>query len=150
MAEEEDEAGALWRSVGWDVWGRPDGPWRGGVTSTSRYLMGGRFLASGRNIEAESWLTRAAEAGHPGAFFRLALVCLRTGRPGEALEMLVDATDRGHKDADRILGAWDDCHEESVSADDGFEHVRDAVAEPQDPAFAAEVAHLVAGLWRQT
>ncbi|MFE4023946.1 IclR family transcriptional regulator C-terminal domain-containing protein [Streptomyces sp. NPDC059101] len=73
--------------------------------ANSLYRLGSKALARGELASAADWLGAAAEAGHPGALFRMAAVAARTlcGR-GEHVRFLVaEAARHGHGDARALL-----------------------------------------------
>ncbi|MEU6482485.1 IclR family transcriptional regulator C-terminal domain-containing protein [Streptomyces sp. NPDC046887] len=113
-----------------DFWDRPEGyavpaddPGPSGGPSAvdqreanSRYRLGTRALRRGELATAGDWLGEAAQAGHPGALFRLAVVALRAGGDGgdeggggdwaaEVVFLVAEAARRGHGDARRLLAA---------------------------------------------
>ncbi|WP_328741322.1 hypothetical protein OHA91_39415 (plasmid) [Streptomyces erythrochromogenes] len=98
-----------------DVWDRPDGdfgPLDGsyGLSQEERehansmYRVGSKALVRGDLLRAANWLGSAAEAGHPGAMFRMAAL---TGRAGGAVDdvrfLVAEAARHGHVDAERLL-----------------------------------------------
>ncbi|MEE1752860.1 IclR family transcriptional regulator domain-containing protein [Streptomyces sp. SP18CS02] len=99
-------------------WDRPDGDF-GPLTAAygreravreranSLFRLGSRALGRGELATAADWLGEAAEAGHPGALFRMAAVALRaTADWGEEVKFLVaEAARHGHGDARRLLAA---------------------------------------------
>ncbi|MFD8951951.1 IclR family transcriptional regulator C-terminal domain-containing protein [Streptomyces xanthophaeus] len=100
-----------------DYWDRPDGDFgplagRYGLDRDGRervnslYRLGSKALARGELAVAADWLGEAAEAGHPGALFRMAVVTLRAGSDwaDEARFLLAEAARHGHGDAHRLLG----------------------------------------------
>ncbi|MER7828064.1 IclR family transcriptional regulator C-terminal domain-containing protein [Streptomyces sp. NPDC096097] len=99
-----------------DFWDRPDGSWAapsppGGPGDRTRpdaadvnsaYRLGSKALRRGDVEAAERWLGRAAEHGHPGAVFRLAVLAARLGGPelhAEVTELVAAAAQLGHGDA---------------------------------------------------
>lgn len=129
-----------------DFWDRPKG-YFGPLTDTyglsveerahanSLYRLGTKALVRGELLRAGRWLGEAAEAGHPGALFRLAALAGRAdGDRREDVRFLVaEAARHGHRDARRLLAA---------SA-----HRRPPATEPvppvEDPQFFEEVrSHL--------
>ncbi|THA44800.1 IclR family transcriptional regulator C-terminal domain-containing protein [Streptomyces sp. A1136] len=74
--------------------------------ANSLYRTGSKALARGELERAVECLGTAAEAGHPGALFRLAVVTARTNAPLEDVRFLVaEAARHGHGDAERLLAA---------------------------------------------
>ncbi|MFF4427212.1 hypothetical protein ACFY04_41890 [Streptomyces sp. NPDC001549] len=110
-----------------DFWDRPDGDF-GPLTDShglsqeerehanSMYRLGSKALSRGELLRAAEWPGSAAEAGHPGALFRMAAVTARAGGPVEDVRFLVaEAARHKHGDAERLLagtvggrvgGAW--------------------------------------------
>lgn len=125
-----------------DFWDRPKG-YFGPLTdiyglsleerahANSLYRLGSKALVRGELLRAERWLGSAAEAGHPGALFRLAALAGRTdGVRREDVRFLVaEAARHGHCDARRLLAAT--------------AHRRPSPLEPappvEDPQFFEEV-----------
>ncbi|MET9840370.1 hypothetical protein ABZZ01_21645 [Streptomyces virginiae] len=122
-------------------WDRPEGP-LGPLAhqyrltraerelANSHYRMGSKALARHELDRAADCLGAAAEAGHPGALFRLAVLAARTDQEPDDVRFLVaDAARHGHGDAQRLL-APPGRHALSPSA-----WLRPA----QDPAHAEEL-----------
>ncbi|WP_053687515.1 IclR family transcriptional regulator domain-containing protein [Streptomyces sp. IGB124] len=98
-----------------DVWDRPDGDFGPlddsyGLSQEERehansmYRLGSKALARGDLLRAANWLGSAAEAGHPGAMFRMAAVTSRAGGAVDDVRFLVaEAARHGHGDAERLL-----------------------------------------------
>ncbi|MGW6949048.1 hypothetical protein ACWGHD_19240 [Streptomyces xanthophaeus] len=126
-----------------DYWDQPHGPWESSETN-SRYRLGGRALAR-YDDTADMWLRRAAEDGHPGAAFRMALWALRQSADEEAIAWLNAASFRGHHDADFLLASYTHCQDRELIGDDAAEvfHMA-ATHDCQDPAFALETGLLLA------
>ncbi|MFE9637055.1 IclR family transcriptional regulator C-terminal domain-containing protein [Streptomyces sp. NPDC006463] len=99
-----------------DFWDRPDGSWAapsppdgpGGrkrpdaADVNSAYRLGSKALRRGDAQAAEQWLGQAAEHGHPGAVFRLAVLTARLGGPElhtEVTQLVAAAAHLGHGDA---------------------------------------------------
>lgn len=99
-----------------DFWDRPDGSWaartgQGSDTGAgvvdpadvnSFYRLGSRALRHDDLDAAERWLGEAAEHGHPGAVFRLAVIAARLGGPdvgSDIAELVRAAAQLGHGDA---------------------------------------------------
>ncbi|MFF8833175.1 IclR family transcriptional regulator C-terminal domain-containing protein [Streptomyces sp. NPDC015131] len=122
-----------------DFWDRPYGSGDGGAPdeaeedrgrANSCYRLGTRALRRDELGAAADWLGRAAEQGHPGALFRLAVVVhRRLGPEGrEDAEFLVaEAARCGHGDAGALLRA----------ATGG--PVPTGAGDREDPEFADEV-----------
>ncbi|WP_189807075.1 hypothetical protein [Streptomyces tanashiensis] len=101
-----------------DFWDRPGGDF-GPLTAlyglsrgeaqhvNSLYRLGSKALLRGELLVAAECLGAAAEAGHPGALFRLGVLAARAnGHRGENVRFLVaEAARHGHGDARRILAA---------------------------------------------
>jgi DNA-binding IclR family transcriptional regulator len=101
-----------------DFWDRPCGDF-GPLTTeyalslekrahaNSLYRLGSKSLARDELLSAADWLGAAAEAGHPGALFRLAALTARVRGPGhESVRFLVaEAARHGHGDARELLAA---------------------------------------------
>ncbi|MFF2793139.1 IclR family transcriptional regulator C-terminal domain-containing protein [Streptomyces sp. NPDC058049] len=98
-----------------DVWDRPDGDF-GPLTASyglsqeerehanSMYRLGSKALRRGEMLRAAEWLGSAAEAGHPGALFRMAALTARTGGSVDDVRFLVaEAARHKHGDAERLL-----------------------------------------------
>ncbi|MGW4756161.1 hypothetical protein [Streptomyces chartreusis] len=105
-----------------DIWDRPDGdfgplshPYELDIEArqeaNSRYRLGSKALGRDELSTAADWLGSAAAAGHPGAFFRLALVALRSGNDWKdnAWFLIAEAARHGHGDAQRLLTASAPC-----------------------------------------
>ncbi|MFF8288843.1 IclR family transcriptional regulator C-terminal domain-containing protein [Streptomyces sp. NPDC016309] len=124
-----------------DHWDRPDGTWgpagpapedgageeRARVNSL--YRLGTKALRRDELSMAADWLGRAAERGHPGALFRLAVVVgRRYGEEGrdDAAYLVAEAARLGHGDARVLL--------REVTAG-----VRERDGTVQDPEFIDEV-----------
>ncbi|MEU6060562.1 IclR family transcriptional regulator C-terminal domain-containing protein [Streptomyces sp. NPDC047097] len=108
-----------------DFWDRPEGyavpaePGSPGPSAADQqeanswYRLGTRALRRNELAAAAGWLGEAAEAGHPGALFRLAVVALRAGGDGgdggdwaaEVAFLVAEAARHGHGDARRLLAA---------------------------------------------
>ncbi|MCK8681655.1 IclR family transcriptional regulator domain-containing protein [Streptomyces lichenis] len=105
-----------------DFWDRPEGyavpadPGSPGPSAADQqeanswYRLGTRALRRNELAAAAGWLGEAAEAGHPGALFRLAVVALRAGGDGgdwaaEVAYLVAEAARHGHGDARRLLAA---------------------------------------------
>ncbi|MFJ6501603.1 hypothetical protein OG280_40980 (plasmid) [Streptomyces virginiae] len=110
-----------------DVWDRPDGDF-GPLTDSyglsqeerehanSMYRLGSKALSRDDLLRAANWLGSAAEAGHPGALFRMAALTARAGGSVDDVRFLVaEAARHKHGDAERLLagtvgrrvsGAW--------------------------------------------
>ncbi|MFK8911809.1 hypothetical protein ACJA3G_32890, partial [Streptomyces sp. YS-3] len=102
----------------YDFWDRPDGHF-GPLTekyrlsaeerahANSLYRLGSKALMKGELLRAAQWLGPAAEAGHPGALFRLALVAMRADwdRREDVRFFIAEAARHGHGDARRLLAA---------------------------------------------
>ncbi|MFE5495299.1 IclR family transcriptional regulator C-terminal domain-containing protein [Streptomyces virginiae] len=98
-----------------DAWDRPDGdfgPLDGsyGLSQEERehansmYRLGSKALVRGDLLRAANWLGSAAEAGHPGAMFRMAALTARAGGAVDDVRFLVaEAARHGHGDAERLL-----------------------------------------------
>lgn len=123
-----------------DHWDRPDGDLGplsglygldrdGWERANSLYRMGSKALGRGELAVAANWLGEAAEAGHPGAMFRMAVVTLRAGEDwaDEALFLVAEAARHGHADAGRLLA--------------GLAHRRPTREAPEceDPTYFEEV-----------
>ncbi|WP_327135857.1 hypothetical protein OG311_37745 (plasmid) [Streptomyces sp. NBC_01343] len=100
-----------------DHWDRPDGDF-GPLShlyalstgeralANSLYRLGSKALGREEMERAVECLGAAAEAGHPGALFRLAVVTARTNGPLADVRFLVaEAARHGHGDAQRLLAA---------------------------------------------
>ncbi|MEU6215578.1 IclR family transcriptional regulator C-terminal domain-containing protein [Streptomyces sp. NPDC047023] len=98
-----------------DHWDRPEGP-LGPLahqyrltraereSANSHYRMGSKALARDEWDRAADCLGAAAEAGHPGALFRLAALAAHTDQDPEDIRFLVaEAARHGHGDAQRLL-----------------------------------------------
>ncbi|MFK0238607.1 IclR family transcriptional regulator domain-containing protein [Streptomyces vinaceus] len=100
-----------------DHWDRPEGDFgplshlyrltrSERALANSMYRLGSKALARGEMERAVECLGAAAEAGHPGALFRLAVVTSRTNGPLAEVRFLVaEAARHGHGDAERLLAA---------------------------------------------
>ncbi|MFI5987791.1 IclR family transcriptional regulator C-terminal domain-containing protein [Streptomyces sp. NPDC051555] len=99
-----------------DHWDRPEGDFgplshlyrltrKERALANSLYRLGSRALARGELERAAQCLGAAAEAGHPGALFRLAVVTSRTGLVDEVKFLVAEAARHGHSDAERLLAA---------------------------------------------
>lgn len=100
-----------------DHWDRPEGDFgplshlyrltrSERALANSMYRLGSKALARGELERAVQCLGTAAEAGHPGALFRLAVVTSRTNGPLAEVRFLVaEAARHGHGDAGRLLAA---------------------------------------------
>ncbi|ARE79443.1 hypothetical protein B6R96_36065 (plasmid) [Streptomyces sp. Sge12] len=98
-----------------DVWDRPDGDFGPldhsyGLSQEDRehansmYRLGSKALARGDLLPAANLLGSAAEAGHPGALFRMAALTTRAGGVVDDVRFLVaEAARHGHADAERLL-----------------------------------------------
>ncbi|MEV6684393.1 hypothetical protein AB0N28_03455 [Streptomyces sp. NPDC051130] len=127
-----------------DYWDQPLGPWGDGENTNSFYRMGGRALAR-NDDDPEFWLRRAVEGRHTGGYFRMALASLRRRGGIEFVGYMRAAQFSGHADAEPLLKAWALCREARIHGDEAERLLLDAVPGlPQDPAFAAEVALLLA------
>ncbi|MFJ3913893.1 IclR family transcriptional regulator domain-containing protein [Streptomyces vinaceus] len=74
--------------------------------ANSLYRLGSKALAREEMERAVECLGAAAEAGHPGALFRLAVVTARTDGPlAEVRFLIAEAARHGHRDAQRLLAA---------------------------------------------
>ncbi|MFB7784072.1 IclR family transcriptional regulator C-terminal domain-containing protein [Streptomyces vinaceus] len=74
--------------------------------ANSLYRLGTKALIRGELERAVECLGAAAEAGHPGALFRLAVVTARTDGPlAEVRFLIAEAARHGHRDAQRLLAA---------------------------------------------
>ncbi|AJT70108.1 hypothetical protein T261_8516 [Streptomyces lydicus] len=101
-----------------DFWDRPGGDF-GPLTAVyaltveerahanSLYRLGSKALGRDELLPAADWLGAAAEAGHPGALFRMAALTVRAGGDGcESVRFLVaEAARHGHGDARALLTA---------------------------------------------
>ncbi|PKV90174.1 sel1 repeat family protein [Streptomyces sp. TLI_146] len=69
--------------------------------------MGSKALVKGELLRAAQWLGPAAEAGHPGALFRLAVLAMRSDwdRREDVRFFVAEAARHGHGDARRLLAA---------------------------------------------
>lgn len=102
-----------------DFWDRPEGDWgavepdaltssaqrEARIHANSCYQLGSRALRRNELEDATSWLGTAAEAGHPGALFRLAAVVRRVQADDWADDvryLVAEAARQGHGDA-RVL-----------------------------------------------
>ncbi|MFB7983947.1 hypothetical protein [Streptomyces vinaceus] len=104
--------------------------------ANSLYRLGSKALARGEVERAAQCLGGAAEAGHPGALFRLAVVTARTDGPLADVTFLVaEAARHGHGDAERLLAA----------TAGRLVRARDT----EDPAYAGEL-RLALGLTSRT
>ncbi|UUY52338.1 hypothetical protein NRK68_34240 (plasmid) [Streptomyces yangpuensis] len=102
--------------------------------ANSMYRLGSTALVRGELLVAAKWLGSAAEAGHPGALFRMAAVTARASGPVEDVRFLVaEAARHGHADAERLLagtvgrrisGPW------TVQDPDFFDEVRIGMGKP--------------------
>ncbi|MFE5621090.1 IclR family transcriptional regulator C-terminal domain-containing protein [Streptomyces virginiae] len=102
--------------------------------ANSMYRLGSTALVRGELLVAAKWLGSAAEAGHPGALFRMAAVTARASGPVEDVRFLVaEAARHGHADAERLLagtvgrrisGSW------TVQDPDFFDEVRIGMGKP--------------------
>ncbi|MFF3675886.1 IclR family transcriptional regulator C-terminal domain-containing protein [Streptomyces sp. NPDC002120] len=102
--------------------------------ANSMYRLGSKTLVRGELLVATRWLGSAAEAGHPGALFRMAALTARAGGPVEDVRFLVaEAARHGHADAERLLagtvgrrisGTW------TVQDPDFFDEVRIGMGKP--------------------
>ncbi|MFK0223754.1 IclR family transcriptional regulator C-terminal domain-containing protein [Streptomyces vinaceus] len=100
-----------------DHWDRPEGDFgplshlyrlsqSERALANSLYRLGSKALAREEMHRAVECLGAAAEAGHPGALFRLAVVTARTDGPLAEVRFLVaEAARHGHGDAERLLAA---------------------------------------------
>lgn len=102
----------------YDFWDRPDG-YFGPLTDSYRlcgeerahanslYRLGSKALVKGELLRAAQWLGPAAEAGHPGALFRLAVLALRSDwdRHDDVRFFIAEAARHGHGDARSLLAA---------------------------------------------
>ncbi len=125
-----------------DFWDRPCGDF-GPLTSeyalsaekrahaNSLYRLGTKALAREELESAADWLGAAAEAGHPGALFRLAALTARVrGQGHESVRFLVaEAARHGHGDARELLAA--SAHHASADSP--------AHSALEDPQFVDEV-----------
>ncbi|WP_407284785.1 IclR family transcriptional regulator C-terminal domain-containing protein [Streptomyces sp. BP-8] len=125
-----------------DFWDRPCGDF-GPLTSeyalsaekrahaNSLYRLGSKALAREELESAADWLGAAAEAGHPGALFRLAALTTRVrGQGHESVRFLVaEAARHGHGDARELLAA--SAHHASAESP--------AHSALEDPQFVDEV-----------
>ncbi|MCK7627375.1 hypothetical protein MUU72_30500 [Streptomyces sp. RS10V-4] len=137
-----------------DFWDRPCGDF-GPLTAAyvltaearqdanSWYRLGSRALAREELAAAADWLGAAAEAGHPGALFRMAALAARAGGPGaEHVRFLVaEAARHGHGDARALLAsaAGGDAGLGSPVIEDPqfIDEVRRGLAPPPAPPAAA-------------
>nr|WSW47031.1 hypothetical protein OG296_30230 [Streptomyces sp. NBC_01001] len=141
---DEWECRRLAAACGMDYWDQPDGPWGNGETTNSFYRIGGRVLAS-RDDDPEFWLRRAVEGQHTGGYFRMALASLRRDGGNEFVGYLRAAQFRGHADGEPLLKTWAFCRDEYIRGEAAERLLLEALPEaPHDPAFAAEVALLLA------
>ncbi|WP_128512369.1 IclR family transcriptional regulator domain-containing protein [Streptomyces inhibens] len=101
-----------------DFWDRPDGHFgplaemyaltaEERAHANSLYRLGSKALGRDELLPAANWLGAAAEAGHPGALFRMAALTTRAGDEGrESVRFLVaEAARHGHGDARALLEA---------------------------------------------
>ncbi|WP_406187953.1 IclR family transcriptional regulator C-terminal domain-containing protein [Streptomyces sp. NBC_01006] len=100
-----------------DYWDRPEGDFgplshlyrltpSERALANSLYRLGSKALAREEMERAVECLGAAAEAGHPGALFRLAVVTARTNGPlAEVRFLIAEAARHGHGDAERLLAA---------------------------------------------
>ncbi|MFC9268734.1 IclR family transcriptional regulator C-terminal domain-containing protein [Streptomyces zhihengii] len=99
-----------------DFWDRPAGDFgpldplygltaEGRRRANSLYRLGSKALVRGEMALASDLLGEAADAGHPGALFRLALIALRQGDEWtqDAWFLVAEAARHGHGDAERLL-----------------------------------------------
>ncbi|MFE5538724.1 hypothetical protein [Streptomyces sp. NPDC056492] len=104
--------------------------------ANSLYRLGSKALVRGELERAAECLGGAAEAGHPGALFRLAVVTARTEGPLTDVTFLIgEAARHGHGDAERLLATT---ASRLVRARDTW-----------DPAYAGEL-RLALGLTSRT
>ncbi|WEB38177.1 hypothetical protein MOV08_01875 [Streptomyces yunnanensis] len=141
-----------------DFWDRPCGDF-GPLTSqypmttedrahaNSLYRLGSKALARHELPLAAQWLGEAAEAGHPGALFRLAALAARTGKGGGAgVRFLVaEAARHGHGDARALLksmtGRTDGAAEAPRIEDPQFiDEVRDGMGKSAAPDAPHDIA----------
>jgi hypothetical protein len=142
-AGDEDECRLIASASSLDYWDQPDGPWRDGEDTNVCYRLGGRALARGE--APEFWLRRAVEGQHAGGYFRMALALLRRNGGTEFVGYLRAAQFRGHADAEPLLKTWALCRDGYIRGDEAERLLLEALPEaPHDPAFAAEVALLLA------
>nr|WSW58443.1 hypothetical protein OG513_07540 [Streptomyces sp. NBC_00998] len=141
---DEWECRRLAAACGMDYWDQPDGPWGNGSNTNSFYRIGGRALACGDD-DPEFWLRHAVEGQHTGGYFRMALASLRRGGDTDFVGLLRAAQFRGHADAEPLLKAWALCRDGYIRVDEAETLLLESLPEaPHDPAFAAEVALLLA------
>ncbi|MFF4104341.1 IclR family transcriptional regulator C-terminal domain-containing protein [Streptomyces sp. NPDC001903] len=100
-----------------DHWDRPEGDFgplshlyklsgSERALANSLYRLGTKAMVRGELERAVECLGAAAEAGHPGALFRLAVVTARTDGPlAEVRFLIAEAARHGHRDAQRLLAA---------------------------------------------
>ncbi|WP_228978393.1 IclR family transcriptional regulator C-terminal domain-containing protein [Streptomyces sp. DH12] len=101
-----------------DFWDRPTAGGRPSTTAQVRaarttdhanslYRLGSKALLRGELLQAADWLGAAAEAGHPGALFRMAALTARigVGRYEEVRFLVAEAARHGHGDATTLLTA---------------------------------------------
>ncbi|BDM74809.1 hypothetical protein HEK616_82960 (plasmid) [Streptomyces nigrescens] len=126
-----------------DPWDRPRGDF-GPLTqhyaltleerahANSLYRLGSKALGRGELSPATEWLGAAAEAGHPGALFRMAALAARAGSE-EAREdvryLVAEAARHGHGDAHILL--------EATTSAQTLAHL--TPADIEDPQFIDEV-----------
>ncbi|MGW7105184.1 hypothetical protein ACWGHU_03315 [Streptomyces xanthophaeus] len=125
-----------------DYWDQPCGPWDG-ENANSFYRMGGQALARDAD-DPGFWLRRAADYHHTGAFFRMAVLSLRQENVSYAIRYLRAAQFCDHEDARALLQAWASCQQDGIDGLEAEAVFLCAVENPQDPAFAAEAALLLA------
>lgn len=112
-----------------DFWDRPEGDFGPldplyGLTAEARrranslYRLGSKALLRDELPLASDLLGEAADAGHPGALFRLALIALRQGDEWtqDAWFLVAEAARHGHGDAQRLLTAPTDSGSSAAAA----------------------------------
>ncbi|WP_369355334.1 IclR family transcriptional regulator C-terminal domain-containing protein [Streptomyces sp. cg2] len=140
-----------------DFWDRPSGdfgPLAAAYALTpeerahanSLYRLGSKALARHELTSAAEWLGAAAEAGHPGALFRLAALAARAGRGSvENVRFLVaEAARHGHGDAHALLEAMTGAaatSTPSVAIEDPqfIDEVREGMGKPAVPGTPHDV-----------
>ncbi|KUL37311.1 hypothetical protein ADL22_21810 [Streptomyces sp. NRRL F-4489] len=139
-----------------DFWDRPCGdfgpltaahalPPEDRQNANSWYRLGSKALARDELAAAADWLGAAAEAGHPGALFRMAALAARTGwERGELRFLVAEAARHGHGDARALLAAGDASGAGSAVIEDPqfIDEVRRGMAAPpvSEPALPRDAA----------
>ncbi|MFF4324494.1 IclR family transcriptional regulator C-terminal domain-containing protein [Streptomyces sp. NPDC001568] len=130
-----------------DFWDRPDGDF-GPLSrqyalseeerehANTMYRLGSKALRREDLLRAADCLGAAAEAGHPGALFRMAALVARAGRGREDVRFLVaEAARHGHGDARHLL----------AESSRGLSSRMDVSRGGEDPLYAQEIGRALSG-----